>query len=61
MTREEIERDVAAFLAKGGRITYVPMGIGAINFGKTFESMAVNNRKPKNRGLAISLAKRRKK
>lgn len=60
MTREEIEKDVARFLAKGGQIQHIPMGMGSFNMAETFEANAVRRRKPKNnRGLAISLAKRR--
>lgn len=59
MTREEIEKDVARFLAKGGQIQHIPMGMGSLNMAETFEANAVRNRKPKNRGVAISLAKRR--
>jgi hypothetical protein len=60
MTREEIEKDVAAFLKRGGKIQHIPMGVGSFNMAETFEGNAVRNRKPKNnRGLAISLSKRR--
>ena len=60
MTREEIEKDTAAFLKRGGKIQHIPMGVGSFNMAETFEAKAVRNRKPKvNRGLAISLSKRR--
>ena len=60
MTHEEIEEDVAAFLKRGGKIQHIPMGVGSFNMAETFEAKAVRNRKPKvNRGLAISLSKRR--
>lgn len=58
MTREEIEKDVARFLAKGGQIQHIPMGMGSFNMAETFEANAVRKRKP-NKGVAISLAKRR--
>ena len=60
MTHEEIEEDVAACLKRGGKIQHIPMGVGSFNMAETFEAKAVRNRKPKvNRGLAISLSKRR--
>ena len=60
MTREEIEEDVAAFLKRGGKIQHIPMGVGSFDMAETFEAKAVRNRKPRvNRGLAISLSKRR--
>lgn len=60
MTRDQIKKDTAAFLKKGGKIQHIPMGVGSFNMAETFEAKAVRNRKPKNnRGLAISLAKRR--
>ena len=60
MTREEIEKDTAAFLKRGGKIQHIPMGVGSFDMAETFEAKAVRNRKPRvNRGLAISLSKRR--